>query len=356
MIWFPESSINEDISDAQYFESAPWKDFISNSKLGLIDPNHGGSYGLFERLSKNEKRSKSLQHGTIVHSLLLQANDYGVSDIVRPSGKLGDMVYDVFRLRSRDNPVPIHEAISTVVKLHDYYGKSLTKNRIVSAMRDGLPYYKHLRIYKDNVFVLNSEEVEVVLGCLEGIKANSQAMSLLFPSNILRYNEFSTACGVQIDDKHFMVKAKIDNWTYDVVNNIATLNDLKTTGANIDYFMSGYTEQIPDMNGIISIFHPGSFQKYSYFRQMAMYTKILEMHIIKTYGVKPKIYVNMVVVETKPPYRCQVFDVGHYEDDTFSRNELRFGLNQTEVLLRSLKDNNYVQEIEWINGITNPFV
>lgn len=359
MIWFPETAISANISDSEYFETEPWKSYISNSKLGLLDPSHGGSMSLFEKSWKNERRSKSLQVGTIVHSLLLQSNNYGVSDILRPSGKLGDMVYDMFRLRTRDNPMTIKEAIDTVLKLHNYYNGKPSMAVLKKAMMGGYPYYKHLRIYKNNEFILNSEEVNIVLGCLEGLKANQKGMEVLFPKdkNIHAFNEFSVACAVEVANKKtYVLKAKIDNWTLDLRTNTVTLNDLKTTGTNIDNFVDGYWELIPTRTGVEKIFHPGSFQKYSYFRQLAMYAKILENYVINAYQIQPKMRLNILAVETKDPFRAELFDFGSYESGQFERNEIRFGESQLEDLLNRLAKNGYNQDIIRVDGLPSAFV
>ena len=358
MIWYPESSVGADITDAQYFEDSPWKDFISNSKLSLIDPSKGGSMSLFLRSWKNEKRSKALQTGTIVHSLLLQADNYGVSDIIRPSGKLGDMVYDAFRLRNRENPLSIQETLALVIKLHNYYNGKPSASVAKKIITNGWPYYKHLMIYKNNEFILNSEEVGTVLGCLESLKLNDKAMDLLFPKDkdILRFNEFSVYTKVFVGNKPYYIKIKIDNWTLNLKTKEACLNDLKTSGTNLDNFRDGYWETYPTDDEVIKIFHPGSFQKYSYYRQLAMYTKVLESYIIKTYGFKPKIHANIVAVETKDPYRSEIFNFGFYHRNRFSNNQLQYGIQETESLLNLLDSNNYEQNIDWLDPVTSAFV
>lgn len=355
MIWFPETTIGDDISDSTYFEVSPWKDFISNSKLSLIDPSKGGSMKIFLKSWKNERRSKALQTGTIVHSLLLQSDSYGISDVLRPTGKLGDMVYDMFRLRNRDIPLTLRESLDLVVKLHNYYGgKSLTSTRLKTAILNGLPYYKHLMLYKERDFILNSEEVEVVLGCLESLKANSEAIEVLFPKDptVLRFNEFSIYTKVKVNTSEFYLKIKVDNWTLNLKTKEVYLNDLKTTGSNIDNFVNGYYETYPTESEVIKVFHPGSFQKYSYYRQLAMYAKVLEMYVIKHYGFKPKMYINIVAVETRDPYISEVFNFGTLENDKFSSNQLTYGLEELENLLTALNSANYEQNIEWVDSVT----
>jgi hypothetical protein len=350
--WIPASAKSEDITDEQYFQEEPWSEYISNSKLNLVDPSTGGDYSLFLKSFQNKRRSKAFQTGTIVHSLLLQENNYGISDVMAPSGKLGALVYDCFKLRARNN-ITIIDAINTVVKYHDYYGgkpyilrgkgKKGGSTVLMTAIRNGLAYYQHLRLYKERDFILNSDEVKVTLGCLESLKANDKAMEVLFPADpdILRFNEMAVAVDVQMEDRRFTLKIKIDNWTLDIKNKTATLNDLKTSGVGLQNFVNGYWEFYPTDTEDIKIYHPGSFSKYKYYRQLAMYAKVLSLYIEKEYSFKPLMYVNIVGVETKDPYWSEVFHFGTLQNNKFTARQLIVGLEEMERLLWILKDNNY---------------
>lgn len=351
--WIPASAKTEDITDEQYFQDEPWSTYISNSKLNLINPNTGGDYSLFLKSFQNNKKSKAFNQGTIVHSLLLQENNYGISDVIAPSGKLGSIIYDCFKLRSRNN-ITIIDAINTVVKYHDYYGgkpytprdrktKEKGSTVLMTAIRNGLAYYQHLRMYKERDFILNSDEVKITLGCLESIKANEKAMEVLFPAdpNILRFNEMAIAVDIKLDDRDYTLKMKADNWTLDLKNKIATLNDLKTSGVGLQNFVNGYWEFYPTETEDVRIYHPGSFTKYSYYRQLAMYAKILSLFIEKEYGFEPLMNVNIVAVETKYPYWSETFNFGTLSKGQFTSRQLRVGLEEMERLLWILKENNY---------------
>lgn len=366
LIWFPDTARTEDINDDQYFQDEPWKDYISNSKLNLVDPSTGGSIKLFEKSFKSTRRSKAFQTGTIVHSLLLQADNYGVSDIIRPTGKLGDMVYDLFKIRSREDPPQLLEAINMVLKYHNYYKgkqyvpgtkKKPTSAQLTKALREGLPYYAHLRLFQERDFILSSEEVNIVLGCLDSLKLNEKAMEVLFPKdpNVLRFNEMAMACDVkltmernskEVSSTQYTLKAKIDNWTLDLSTQTATLNDLKTTGTGLQNFVDGYWEVYPTATEDIRIFHPGSFQKYKYYRQLAMYAKILSLYVEKEYGFKPKVNINIVAVETREPYWSETFNFGSFDGEEFTTRQLNVGLQDMEDLLWILKDNDYVSHTE----------
>lgn len=343
IIWIPASAKSEDITDDQYFQEEPWASYISNSKLGLVDPNTGGNIALFLKSFNKKKRSKAFQTGTIVHSLLLQENDYGVSDVLSPGGKLGDVVYDCFKMRSKNPDITIWEAIDISIKYHDYYKGKLTANGIKKLIKEGLSYYYRLKMYKERVFILTSEDVKTTLGCLESLKQNDQAMEILFPQdqNIQRFNEMAIAADVLIDDKLYTVKIKVDNWSLDINNKKVVLNDFKTSGSELQNFVDGYWEFYPTSTEDIRIYHPGSFAKYKYYRQLALYAKILCLYVQNVYGFEPIIHLNIVAVETKEPYLSKVFNFGTYDKSCFTTRQLVIGLEEAENLLTILKEHNY---------------
>jgi hypothetical protein len=112
-------------------------------------------------------------------------------------------------------------------------------------------------------------------------------------------------------------KAKIDNWSIDKDNKVITLNDLKTTGKPVETFGGQHLKSIEVIGPFEivpkTVFEEGSFQKFHYYRQMAMYAFILWKYCEKQYGVKAsdgwKMNVNMVVIESNAPHNCRVFRV-----------------------------------------------
>lgn len=340
--WDMNSTQAETISDEVYFRSEPWCDYISNSKLNLVDPSLGGSIELFERSFQSKRRSKGFQMGTIVHTLILQSPDYGVSDMVKPSGKLGEITYTVFKLRSQDPKMTIAEAIAMSVKVNDYYKGKPSENILKKAMKEGLPYYRHLRLWREKEYILTSQEVETTLGCITSLQTNEKIRNLIFPkAPVLSFNEHAMSVDVQLDDRTYTVKIKIDSWTIDVDKQIVVLNDLKTSGVGLHNFVNGYWETYPTDTDTIRIFHPGSFQKYKYYRQLALYAKVLSLYVEKNFGFKPTIIINIVAVETRAPYLSRIFNFGIFDKGTFSQNQLKVGYEDLIELLWLLKDNNY---------------
>lgn len=110
-------------------------------------------------------------------------------------------------------------------------------------------------------------------------------------------------------------KLKADNWTIDYDNKIITLNDLKTTGKPVNWFMN------PEY---------GSMNKYHYYRQMGIYSAILWYYCQQNFGVCKNtgwnLKANMLVVETLPPYDAKCFYV--------SKGQLKQGIDEFNQLMK----------------------
>ena len=65
------------MSDPEYFAQ---KDYISNSKLGLINPDEDGSPEKFQ-FGISSEYSESFALGSAIHATILQPDYYIISDI-----------------------------------------------------------------------------------------------------------------------------------------------------------------------------------------------------------------------------------------------------------------------------------
>ena len=98
-----------DISDEEYF-SSKYKEYCSNSRLTLVNPNQEGS---IEKYLKNDHSgySSSFEFGSAIHARLLQPNDFIISSCnCKPTGKLGTFV-DSF-IKFRQSGLSIYKAVS----------------------------------------------------------------------------------------------------------------------------------------------------------------------------------------------------------------------------------------------------
>lgn len=313
----PESIKLIKISDEEYF-SEKYKDYISNSKLKLINPEEGGSEELYESGLKS-KYSDSFELGSAVHAMLLQPDYFEIAPVKKPTSKLGlfaDKAYE-FMKAGKSKEDAINEASLSA----DYYANKLTEKRLITALEACEPYWKEREEFESK---LKSEKTQIYLSspmeykyqrCVSGLINNTKLMKTLNPDYLLdppeTYNEYAIFAEIYVingDRKtKLKVKAKLDNFIIDHETQTITLNDVKTTGKPIGFFMGNYV-QSDDPTITEKIWYDGSFQKFHYYRQMAFYLWLLACYC-KTQGINYKTKANMVVVETVPEFSSKVYIV-----------------------------------------------
>lgn len=305
-----------DISDEEYF-SPKYADYISNSKLSLVNPEQGGSPRQFIEGFSGNKYSDSFLFGSAVHGLLLQPESFTLVETVdRPTAKLGYMADELYPrfLKDWDNAdfSEITEDIVQASKKIDYYQKSID-TKIESIIEKCTPYwesrraYEHMRIGNKTPIYLDAKSRERLKECLLSVERNRNIQNLLNPSYIvekpLSVNEGTLVMdvkafipaglfGCETDEEYILkLKAKLDNFTVNKETKTLTLNDLKTTG----HWLSKFNE---------------SFNTYHYYRQMAMYMWMLAIYCKEYHGFRPEhFYANMLVVSTVPDFRSGVYQV-----------------------------------------------
>lgn len=305
------------MSDEEYF-SDKYKNYLSNSKLGLLHPGEGGSLEKFQQGFKSDY-SDSYELGSAVHCMLLQPDDFVISDIRKPSAKLGIFAENVFKLRQRG--YKIVDAIKESSITCNYYSKGFSEKRIKAAITGSLDFYlKRMKVVETDgpqVLYLSESLFEKYSSCMTSIAMGNEIPKYLYPEGLLQnpetFNEYAILCELKVTTDEgeiyiLPIKGKIDNFTIDDEQEVITLNDLKTTGKKIDYFMGNY---VYDKDGTKNWYN-GSFQKYHYYRQMGLYFWLLQAALInkdekyKNYTLKA----NMLVVETVLDFSARVFPVG----------------------------------------------
>ena len=117
-----------DIDDSEYF-SSKYADYISNSKLSLINPAQGGSIEKYETGFAGGSYSSALEFGSAVHELILQPESFYLEEgISKPTAKLGATVDAVFSFRKKG--YSIIKSIRMASDKVDYYKGKLTINVI----------------------------------------------------------------------------------------------------------------------------------------------------------------------------------------------------------------------------------
>lgn len=290
------------IDDAEYF-SDKYKNFVSNSRLGLINPTQDGSPEKFFEGFK-PIYSSSLDIGTAVHSKCLQNELFNIVDSVdKPTGKMGVMAEELFKIWH--GSIPTSEDIVTVAKKIDYYKGNLSPKRIDEVKEKCRDFWitknRHLRTRGDDSrtdLYLDPKSREIAYNCIRAIENSNSIQSLLHPSSefneVISENEQAILLDILVEIPELSakfklrLKAKVDNFTLDPFSNTLVCNDIKTLGRIVS-----------EMN--INI------EKYHYNRELSFYSWLLTLVAKKYYNVdNPIIKGNYLVVSTIPQYYTKV--------------------------------------------------
>ena len=305
----------EDMPDDVYFSNR-YSDYVSNSRLSLINPEQGGSPEKF--LENRHSFSDSFLLGSAVHAEILQPGEFDIiGGVDRPTAKLGRMADELFKYYPNITDEDIIAASDKI----DYY-KGKMDDRKCQLVRDNcLPYWSKLKdlydskaITKEPIFLDNNTKSKYD-ACVASVKNNKEITSLLEPEgffdDVIVGNEVAffvvflavdTETGQSVE---IPFKAKLDNFT--IVGNDVTLNDLKTTRHWLDKFNE-------------------SFKDYHYYRQMGAYSWLLRLYAEKLKIEVKSFKANMLVVSTVPDYRSGVFRV--------KASEVQKGFDEFKNLLK----------------------
>jgi hypothetical protein len=289
-----------DISDEVYF-GPQYKQYISNSRLKLIDPSCAGSPSAY-KAGFTGKTTGSLSLGSNIHMLYLQPEEFElVTDVTLPNGKLGLACEKAIRRYKKGGT--IENAIIQGCKDADYYANSLTDTKIRNVLRTCVPYYYKMKDLDDSKLVASERDLQTIITCLKNLKECAAATKLIHPTDMFgdpidSFNEdtilIDYKCEYNGKSCILKFKMKADNWTIDKEDKVLTLNDLKTTGKPISMFMQN------------------SFKHYGYARQLGAYQECLRLYCKKEFGVTIKDWTfstNIIAVETIGDNRAGVFKI-----------------------------------------------
>lgn len=125
------------ISDEIYF-SKKYSDYISNSKLSLINFSQGGSIEKYRNGFGGEV-SASLALGSAVHELVLQPESFKLGPKCnKPTAKLGATIDKIKQYRKSGNS--IYDSIIKASADCNYYVNQI-ESKISKIIKDGFKYY-----------------------------------------------------------------------------------------------------------------------------------------------------------------------------------------------------------------------
>lgn len=310
----------EKISDKVYF-SEKYSNYVSNSRLGLLNPRQDGNPDKFFSGLKFTT-SQALALGSAVHELVLQPDSFELSeDVGKPTAKLGvmaDELYPIFVERdvTKDDVVKASDKV-------DYYKGKITKDRANDVISECSNYWtkrkeRELDIIQDReIIYLDNKSLEIVKSCVSALNSNKQVQNLLHPKGLLQDPISENEQAILLDVKaecpngsEFILhlKSKLDNYTIDLETNTIVVNDIKTIGKIVSEI-------------------DNNIKKFHYSREFAMYIYLLKLCAEKFYGlVNPKISANYLVVSTIPNFFTKVRPVTY--------GEIREGFHEFRTLLK----------------------
>ena len=307
------------IDDEEYF-SEKYSNYISNSRLGLINPDQGGSPERFFTGFK-PMYSAAFDLGTGVHCCTLQSDLFTICEKVdKPTAKVGalaDRLYSTYKTREITTEDIIKEA--TII---DYYGGNLNTAKIKAVLEKCEPYWRDRKQFEEHykedktLLYFDPKSRHTVQSCVKALASNKKIQDLLHPTGLIEDPISDTEQAILLDvqvesDKgnfKLRLKSKLDHFSIDRDTNTVTVNDVKTIGKIVSEMSS-------------------NIEKFHYNRELAMYSWLLSLCAEKYYGLeKPTIKGNYLVVSTIPAYYTKVIPM--------TKGMFKEGWNEFRRLLR----------------------
>ena len=210
------SSIRRVEMDDETYFSSTYSGYVSNSRLGLINPEQDGSAKKYYAPPKFE--TQSLKIGSAVHECLLQPEEFTLAPkLGRPSAKLGDVIDEIIKNRAKG--MSIYTSIIEASKKINYYTSSIDK-KISNIIEKGLEYYlnatSRLVTKGKEEIILSDKDHDIVSACLNSCYNNLQLMKKLKPMDLFgdvieSHNEDAMFIDylVTYKDKHVKLKFKL---------------------------------------------------------------------------------------------------------------------------------------------------
>lgn len=324
-----ESLKLEDISDEVYFGDQYSKNYISNSRLGVLKKD--GAKAFFEGIP--QVYNSSFETGSLIHTMCLQSEDYEVIEgVYKPTAKAGLMADALYKA---DGTTPTDDEIKSMSYIIGYYKDKLTFNRLKEFRQKAEPYWRDRFIYEQNNPIGNKERVytdeknyELLCNCLKTLNADKNIQKLLHPIYIVTEpvvgNEKTILLDIKMEvpgyePRIYKLKAKLDNFSIDFDEETITVNDLKTTSRPASMFDPEY---------------------FSYQRELSFYSYLLKLCAQHIYKIeKPTIKGNFLVVSTVPDYNTRVYPM--------TSKLFKSGWNEVLFLLKTVAYLNQVKGYEF---------
>jgi hypothetical protein len=234
---------------------------ISNSSLSWLKE----SPKVFQENMNNkadERESKSLKNGKIIHSFILEPDSFAVSDVEPVEGMMGRFIEELVKIELNGT---IEEQERRYATAYTKAGFKLSIDVILKNLNkdDNQNFYKFL-LNTNGKTCLSVVDYKMLTNIKNNLTQHKKATWLLFNDMFLKFKNtilIEETLEFEIDD--IKCKAKPDKVIINHENKQVFLIDLKTTSKAINKFYE-------------------SFQVYEYGRQLAFYKDAL----ITKYGLE----------------------------------------------------------------------
>lgn len=308
------------IDDEEYF-SERYSNYISNSRLSLINPSQEGSPEKFFQGFK-PTYSAAFDLGSGVHQLSLQGDLFEICETVdKPTAKMGALADRLYPTYCKGEVTD--EDIKKQATIIDYYGGNLSETKIQAVREKCEPYWKGRKEFEESYpgdrepLYFDPRSRQIVHNCINALNSNRKIQKLLHPKGILEdpISDTEQAILLDIDVEvegypkfRMKLKSKLDHYSIDKESNTITVNDVKTIG-----------KIVSEMGSNIERFH--------YNREIAMYSWLLSLCAKKYYGMdSPTVKGNYLVVSTIPGHYTKVLPM--------TKKMFKEGWNEFEQLLK----------------------
>lgn len=239
--------------------------------------------------NKEDRTETYFTYGRLIHTLLLDPENYSDKFIMSPSDlptagskTVVDMVFARVETYDTDNKfeaslevhsqlileileeINLHQALTDDKKVSNGQLLSAEQKRLAKILTDqNKSYFNFLKI-KDGKDIIDPQMLEDAGKAVEAVKENNHVMELLGLNresdyiNFASYNEMELA--KDFNDYVFGLKGIADNFTVDIPNKKITINDIKTTSKSLIYFKE-------------------SLDKYHYWLQAVIYRELVKSYI-----------------------------------------------------------------------------
>jgi hypothetical protein len=288
---------------------------VSNSSLGVFNPEQGGSPKKFKMLmdgESNKLETPSLKNGKLVHKYIEDPKVFIVEPEDKPTPAIASWVEDVYAsLKEQGKKEFDREEVKLIaLSLRDKIGATKDVVKLWDIFLTGYHYLEFL-LKAEGSYMLTADESKILEGCKKGIESNYLASDLLFNTGMIGNEAFNELPIYWESEKYtFPFKALLDRVRILHDKKVIQLVDFKTTGKSIGYFKN-------------------SFESYRYYRQMAFYMKAIMQHFPEL-KFKYKIEVYVVACETVFPYECKVYKL--------TNKYIEKGIEEMYTLLNQIQD------------------